>query len=84
MTRQIYLDNAATTAVFPEVVEAMLPWFTESFGNPSSLYTFGQDAKAAISDARARIASHLNAQPQDIYFTSCGTESNNWAIKASA
>jgi cysteine desulfurase len=84
MTRQIYLDNAATTAVFPEVVEAMLPWFTTQYGNPSSLYAFGQDAKAAISDARERIAAHLNAQPQDIYFTSCGTESDNWALKTTA
>lgn len=84
MTRQIYLDNAATTSVFPEVVEAMLPYFTEQYGNPSSLYQFGQDAKAAITDARTRIATHLNAQAQDIYFTSCGTESNNWALKATA
>jgi cysteine desulfurase len=84
MTRQIYLDNAATTGVFPEVVEAMLPWFSERYGNPSSLYTFGQDAKTAISDARARIAAHLNVPSQDIYFTSCGTESNNWALKATA
>jgi cysteine desulfurase len=84
MTRQIYLDNAATTAVLPEVVEAMLPWFTEQYGNPSSLYALGQDAKAAISDARTRIASHINAQSQDVYFTSCGTESDNWALKTTA
>ncbi|MDR1014482.1 MAG: cysteine desulfurase NifS [Coriobacteriales bacterium] len=84
MTRQIYLDNAATTAVFPEVVDAMLPYFTEQYGNPSSLYAFGQDAKAAITDARARIAAHLGAQAQDIYFTSGGTESDNWALKATA
>jgi cysteine desulfurase len=84
MTRQIYLDNAATTSVLPEVVEAMLPWFSERYGNPSSLYTFGQDAKTAISDARARIAAHLNVPSQDIYFTSCGTESNNWALKTTA
>jgi cysteine desulfurase len=84
MTRQIYLDNAATTRVLPEVVETMLPYFTEEYGNPSSLYQFGQDAKTAITDARARIATHLNAQAQDIYFTSCGTESNNWALKATA
>ncbi|MDR2106769.1 MAG: cysteine desulfurase NifS [Coriobacteriales bacterium] len=84
MTRQIYLDNAATTAVLPEVVEAMLPWFTEQYGNPSSLYAFGQDTKAAVADARARIAAHIGAQAQDIYFTSCGTESDNWALKATA
>ncbi|MDR1082554.1 MAG: cysteine desulfurase NifS [Coriobacteriales bacterium] len=84
MLRQIYLDNAATTAVFPEVVKTMLPYFTEQYGNPSSLYEFGQSTKAAITDARARIATHLNAQAQDIYFTSCGTESDNWALKATA
>jgi cysteine desulfurase len=84
MTRQIYLDNAATTAVLPEVVEAMLPWFTERYGNPSSLYGLGQDARAEITDARARIARHINAAPSDLYFTSCGTESNNWALKATA
>jgi cysteine desulfurase len=84
MTRQIYLDNAATTAVLPEVVEAMLPWYTERYGNPSSLYALGQDAKTGITDARTRIAGHLNASPSDIYFTSCGTESNNWALKATA
>ncbi|MDR1422711.1 MAG: cysteine desulfurase NifS [Coriobacteriales bacterium] len=82
--KQIYLDNAATTAVWPEVVEAMLPYFTEQYGNPSSLYFFGQNAKNAISDARARIAKHLNATTQDIYFTACGTESDNWALKATA
>ncbi|MDR0350929.1 MAG: cysteine desulfurase NifS [Coriobacteriales bacterium] len=84
MTRQIYLDNAATTAVLPEVVEEMLPYFTEHYGNPSSLYAFGQSAKASITDARERIAARLGAQPQDIYFTSCGTESDNWALKATA
>jgi cysteine desulfurase len=84
MTRQIYLDNAATTSVLPEVVEAMLPYFTEQWGNPSSLYEFGQTAKTAVADARERIAAHLNANAQDIYFTSCGTESDNWALKATA
>jgi cysteine desulfurase len=84
MTRQIYLDNAATTATYPEVVEAMLPWFTEQYGNPSSLYEFGQTSKAAIADARDRIASHLGAPAQDLYFTACGTESDNWALKATA
>jgi len=83
-TRQIYLDNAATTPVLPEVVEEMVPYFVNVFGNPSSRYKLGQDAKAAVDDARARIASHLGAQPQDIYFTACGTESNNWALKATA
>ena len=84
MTRQIYLDNAATTGVFPEVVDAMVPYFLKNYGNPSSLYQFGQDVKADITEARARIAAHFNAQAQDIYFTACGTESDNWALKATA
>lgn len=84
MTRQIYLDNAATTSVLPEVVDAMLPYFTEHWGNPSSLYEFGQTAKAAVANARERIAAHIKANAQDIYFTSCGTESDNWALKATA
>jgi len=84
MTRRIYLDNAATTGVLPEVVEAMVPYFLETYGNPSSLYQFGQDAKTAITDARERIARHLGAKTQDIHFTSGGTESNNWAFKATA
>ncbi|GHU11175.1 cysteine desulfurase NifS [Betaproteobacteria bacterium] len=77
----IYLDNAATTAVLPEVVEEMLPYFTSQYGNPSSLYEMGQQARAAITGARERVATHLGANTADIYFTSCGTESNNWALK---
>jgi len=79
--KQIYLDNAATTVVAPEVIQEMLPYFETLWGNPSSLYDFGQQARTAIADARKRIAAHLGARAQDIYFTSCGTESNNWAIK---
>jgi cysteine desulfurase len=82
--KQIYLDNAATTAVLPEVVQAMLPYFTVEYGNPSSLYELGQRARAAITDARERIAPHIGARGQDIYFTSGGTEANNWAIKETA
>ncbi|MDR2957197.1 MAG: cysteine desulfurase NifS [Coriobacteriales bacterium] len=82
MPKQIYLDNAATTAVLPAVVEAMLPYFTELYGNPSSLYSIGVDAKAAITDARVRIAAHLNADESEIYFTGSGTEADNWALKA--
>ncbi|MDR1358013.1 MAG: cysteine desulfurase NifS [Coriobacteriales bacterium] len=77
----IYLDNAATTPVAPEVVQEMLPYFETDWGNPSSLYELGQRAHSALTDARERIAAHLGARAQDIYFTSCGTESNNWAIK---
>ena len=84
MTRRIYLDNAATTNVFPEVVDAMIPYFLEDYGNPSSLYQFGQQAKAAVADARERIAAQLGATPEEIYFTACGTESDNWALKATA
>jgi len=82
MTRQIYLDNAATTAMVPEAVEAMLPFFTKAYGNPSSLYELGQSAKSALTDARERVARHLNANPAEIYFTGGGTESDNWALKA--
>ncbi|MDR2109570.1 MAG: cysteine desulfurase NifS [Coriobacteriales bacterium] len=82
--RQIYLDNAATTAVLPEVVQAMLPYFTQEYGNPSSLYELGQRARSAISDARERIAAHIGARGQDIYFTSGGTEADNWALKETA
>jgi cysteine desulfurase len=81
---RIYLDHAATTPVRPEVVEAMLPILTENFGNPSSFYQHGRDAKRALEDARARIATCLSADPAEIYFTSCGTESDNWAIKGAA
>ena len=82
--RKVYLDNAATTRVFTEVVDEMIPYFVEDYGNPSSLYDFGQREKDAITDARKRIAGHINARAQDIYFTSCGTESDNWALKATA
>ena len=78
----IYLDNAATTKTKPEVVEAMLPYFTECFGNPSSVYTFAGQNKAAVTTAREEIAKALHAPAQDIYFTAGGSESDNWALKA--
>lgn len=78
----IYLDNAATTRTKPEVVEAMLPYFTENYGNPSSVYTFAGQNKAAVTAARETIAKSINAQTQDIYFTAGGSESDNWALKA--
>lgn len=84
MERLIYLDNAATTKTAPEVVEAMLPYFTEKFGNPSSVYGFAAGNKEAISRQRDRIAEVLGAKGNEIYFTAGGTESDNWALKATA
>lgn len=78
----IYLDNAATTKTKPEVVEAMLPYFTEKFGNPSSIYGFAAQNKEAVTEAREQIAKTLNTQAQDIYFTAGGSEADNWALKA--
>ena len=78
----IYLDNAATTRTKPEVVEAMLPYFTEKFGNPSSVYEFAGQNKAAVTQAREMIGKALNALTTDIYFTAGGTEADNWALKA--
>ena len=84
MKKTIYLDNAATTRVRPEVVEAMIPYFTELYGNPSSVYEFASPAKQAITAARETIAGALGAKPQEIYFTGGGSESDNWALKATA
>lgn len=82
--RLIYLDNAATTKTAPEVVEAMLPYFTEVYGNPSSVYEFSQRSKEAITGAREIIAKSLGAKTEEIYFTAGGSESDNWAMKAAA
>ena len=84
MDKVIYLDNAATTATRKEVVEAMLPFFTESFANPSSIYSIAAKNKEAINNARATVASAINAKPEEIYFTAGGSESDNWALKAAA
>ena len=84
MARFVYADNAATTPVSREVIEAMLPCFESEWGNPSSLHTKGRDAKELLDNARERIAGVFNCQPGEIYFTSCGTESDNWAIKGAA
>lgn len=84
MNRLIYLDHAATTATRPEVVEAMLPYFTENYGNPSSVYKFSNASKDAIVNARETIAKSLNAEAKDIYFTAGGSESDNWALKETA
>ena len=84
MKSQIYLDNAATTRTAPEVVEAMLPYFSEHYGNPSSIYSLGTESKKAVSQVREAIAESLGAANNEIYFTAGGTESDNWAIKATA
>lgn len=84
MKQMIYLDNAATTKTRPEVVEAMLPYFTEFYGNPSSVYGFSDESKKAISHAREVIAESLGVKANEIYFTAGGSESDNWAIKATA
>ena len=83
--KTIYLDNAATTRVRPEVLEAMLPYFSEQFGNPSSIYPLGQDASDAVAEARKTIAAALGTtRPEEVFFTSGGTEADNWAIKGFA
>jgi len=82
--RIIYMDHAATTYTRPDVVEAMLPYFTEHFGNPSSIYSIARETKDAIEAARAKVANALGADQEEIYFTSGGTESDNWAIKGIA
>lgn len=76
----VYMDHSATTATDPDVVKAMLPWFSLMYGNPSSLYKIALESKAAIDDARKKVASALGAEPEEIYFTSGGTESDNWAL----
>ena len=82
--KRIYLDYAATTPTDPEVIKAMQPYFFERFGNPSSIHSFGQEAKKAIEDAREKVAGFLGAKPEEIIFTSGGTESNNFAIEGVA
>ena len=85
MKRFVYADNAATTQISDEVFEAMLPWLRDGgYGNPSSIYELGRRAGFAIEDARKKVAAALGAQPNEIYFTGCGSESDNWAIKGAA
>src|SRR5688572_24078407 len=79
---RIYLDNAATTPLDAEVLEAMMPYLTEKFGNPSSIYSYGRESRLAIESARKTVAKLLNAHPAEIFFTSGGTESSNTAIHA--
>ena len=82
MRKLVYLDNAATTRVYQEVVEAMTPYFTECYGNPSSIYSFAGHATKAVSEARETVAKFINARTEEIYFTAGGSESDNWALKA--
>lgn len=84
MKKLIYMDNAATTRVHPDVLSAMLPFYQEEYGNPSSLYSFANGAKNAIEQAREKVATAIGAQKNEIYFTACGTESDNWAVKGCA
>lgn len=84
MKKIIYMDNAATTAVSQEALETMMPFFRENFGNPSTIYSVGRNAKKELEISRERVAKALGASPKEIFFTSCGTESDNWAIKGAA
>ena len=84
MKRFVYADNAATTPVSQTVLNAMLPYYTEKYGNPSSLYAVGREAKKALEEARENVANHLGALPNEIFFTSGGSEADNWAIKGVA
>src|ERR1700744_4528821 len=79
---RIYFDNAATTTLDPRVLEAMMPFLTEKFGNPSSIYSYGRECRLAIENARKTVGKILNAHPAEIFFTSGGTESSNTAITA--
>ncbi|HNT08387.1 cysteine desulfurase NifS [Methanoculleus sp.] len=82
--RSVYMDYAATTPVRPEVLEAMAPYFSERFGNPSSLYALAREAKEAVEEARGRAAAAIGADPGEVFFTAGGTEADNWAIKGTA
>lgn len=80
----IYLDNASTTQVDPEVIEAMMPYLTEQYGNPGTIYSFGRSAKKAVEKARAQVATLIGAEPEQIIFTSGGTEANNMVFSSLA
>lgn len=84
MDKVVYMDHAATTYVKPEVLEEMIPYFTEKFGNPSSFYGISRDTQKAIDEARGKVAKGINAERSEIYFTNGGSESDNWAIKGVA
>ena len=82
--RVVYADHSATTAVRPEVLEVMLPFFTEKYGNASSIYQVAQESKMSLEEARKQVAKGIGAKAREIYFTGCGTEADNWAIKGIA
>ena len=82
--RQVYLDYSATTPVKEEVLQAMIPYFTEQFGNPSSLYSMGLASKEAVDQARNQVAALIGADAKEIYFTGCGSEADNWAVLGTA
>ncbi|MBQ4470218.1 MAG: aminotransferase class V-fold PLP-dependent enzyme, partial [Synergistaceae bacterium] len=77
----VYMDHTATTPTSTEVLQAMMPYFGEMFGNPSSVYSFSRKSRAAIEKARGQVAAALNADPSEIFFTGSGTEADNWALK---
>ena len=82
--RRLYMDYSATTPVKQEVLDEMMPYFTQNFGNASSFHTFGREAKTALDKARGQVANLINAKTNEIYFTAGGTESDNWAIEGVA
>ena len=79
--RYVYADNAATTQISDRVLKAMMPWLTDNYGNPSSIYELGRRSRIAVENAREKVAAAIGAEPSEIYFTGCGSESDNWAIK---
>ena len=81
---RIYMDNAATTRVTEPVMEAMQPYFCEIFGNPMSIHAFGRESRIAVEKARQQVADAIGAKPNEIYFTGCGTEADNWAVRGTA
>ena len=81
---RVYMDNSATTRVTEPVMAAMQPYFCEIFGNPSSVHGFGREARKAVEAARAQVAKAIGAEPREIYFTGCGTEADNWALRGAA
>ena len=81
---KVYMDNGATTRVTEEVFAAMQPYFCQIYGNPSSVHGFGREARKAVEAARAQVAKAIGAEPREIYFTGCGTESDNWALRGAA